>query len=272
MIQNPLARKPRPAQPPGRPCVVILYEYPLNERIRTLLRLEDLFSRFDHFAAATGTLEHHVALITLFEVLDATSRADLKSDLLQELERQRQTLTGFRDNPEVSREVLERVLADIDTTSQRLTATTGKTGQHLRDNEWLMSIRNRAAVAGGTCEFDLPSYHAWMHRDAERRREEIHAWEAPFRPLRDALGIVLRLLRDSATRTPVSAHQGAYQQMLGGRGVHMLQVRIDDTLGAIPEISASKHMIWIRFTQQGGDLRPRPYEGAVSFEIALCSL
>jgi cell division protein ZapD len=252
--------------------VVILYEYPLNERIRTLLRLEDLFSRFDHFAASQGALEHHVALTTLFEVLEVTSRADLKSDLLQELERQRQSLSAFRDNPEVSRDVLDRVLDDIDATSQRLTAATGKTGQHLRDNEWLMSIRNRAAVAGGTCEFDLPSYHAWLHRDPVRRLGEIHAWEAPFRPLRDGLGIVLRLLRDSAHRTVVRAHEGAYQQMLGGRVVHMLQVRIDDELGAIPEISASKHMIRIRFTHQGGDLRPRPFEGLVSFEMALCSL
>ncbi len=252
--------------------MVILYEYPINERIRTLLRLEDLFGRFDHFSSGTGPLEHHVALTTLFEVLDVASRADLKSDLLQELERQRQALGVFRGNPEVSRDVLDRVLEDIDSCSQRLTASTGKTGQHLRDNEWLMSIRNRAAVAGGTCEFDLPSYHAWMHRDQDRRRAEIQAWEAPFRPLRDALGIVLRLLRDSASRTMVSAHEGAYQQMLGGRLVHMLQVRLDDAQGAIPEISASKHMIRIRFTQQDGDLRPRTFEGQVSFEIALCSL
>ena len=31
--------------------VVITYEYPLNERIRTLLRLEDLFERSRHFIA-----------------------------------------------------------------------------------------------------------------------------------------------------------------------------------------------------------------------------
>jgi signal transduction histidine kinase len=88
---------------------LILYEYPLNERIRTLLRLEDLFTRFDHFADQAGPLEHHVALTTLFEILEVASRADLKSDLLQELERQRQTLLVFRDNPNVSSEALERV-------------------------------------------------------------------------------------------------------------------------------------------------------------------
>ena len=45
---------------------LILYEYPLNERIRTLLRLEDLFERLDFFAGREHPLDHHVALTTLF--------------------------------------------------------------------------------------------------------------------------------------------------------------------------------------------------------------
>jgi cell division protein ZapD len=74
---------------------LILYEYPLNERIRTLLRLEDLFTRLDYFIPREHPLEHHVALTTLFDILDVAARADLKSDLLQELDRQRQTLTQY---------------------------------------------------------------------------------------------------------------------------------------------------------------------------------
>lgn len=251
---------------------MILYEYPLNERIRTLLRLEDLVGRFDHFADQSGPLEHHVALTTLFEVLEVASRADLKSDLLQELERQRQTLTVFRDNPAVSIEALDKVLDQIDTAAQALSATTGKTGQHLRDNEWLMSIRSRAAIAGGTCEFDLPSYHAWLNRSADIRGRDIASWVAPFQPLRASLVIVLRLLRDSANRSMVTTQHGSLQQSLAGKVYHMLQIRVDASTGAIPEISANKYMLWIRFTSQDGDLRPRPFEGDVTFELGLCNL
>lgn len=249
-----------------------LYEYPLNERIRTLLRLEDLFTRFDHFAEQAGPLEHHVALTTLFEILEVASRADLKSDLLQELERQRQTLIAFRDNPNVSPDALQRVLTDIDGALQLLNSATGKTGQHLRDNEWLMSIRSRAIIAGGTCEFDLPSYHAWRSRPPEARLRDIAMWSAPFRALRDALVIVLRLLRESAQRSAVATHQGSFQQTLGGKVYQMLQIRVDPGSGAIPEISANKYMLWIRFNFQGGDLRPRPFEGNVEFELGLCNL
>lgn len=251
---------------------MILYEYPLNERIRTLLRLEDLFTRLDHFGAQPGPLEHHVAITTLFEILEVASRADLKSDLLQELERQRLALGAFRDNPAVSNAALDQVLSQIDAAAQSLAASSGRTGQHLRDHEWLMSIRNRAGIAGGTCEFDLPSYHAWQHRDAESRQRDIAQWAAPFQPLRDSLTIVLRLLRESAHRSQVATHQGSYQQALAGRVVHMLQIRLDPALGAIPEISANKYMLWIRFSIQGNDLRPRPFDGVVAFDLALCSL
>ena len=65
----------------------VLYEYPFSERIRTLLRIEDLFDKLLFFCGQQHPYCHHTALLTLFEILEVTSRADLKSDLLQELER-----------------------------------------------------------------------------------------------------------------------------------------------------------------------------------------
>ncbi len=251
---------------------MILYEYPLNERVRTLLRLEDLFDRLEFFAHREHPLDHHVALGTLFEVLDVAGRADLKSDLLQELERQRQALLAFRSSPEVSQEALDRILGEIDEALGGLGAATGKSGQHLRDNEWLMSIRSRMFIAGGACEFDLPSYYAWQHRPAEARQQDIAAWAAPFRPMYDSLTIVLRLLRESAQRTRLTAQNGSYQQPLGGKTYQMVQVRLDETIGAIPEISANKYLLWIRFTMRDGDLRPRAADANIDFELGLCNL
>ena len=85
---------------------MICYEHPLNERIRTLLRLEDLFNKIDFFSTKDTAIEHHASLVALFEVLEITSRADIKSDLLQELERQKQILESLRKNPNVSEAAL----------------------------------------------------------------------------------------------------------------------------------------------------------------------
>ena len=145
--------------------LVITYEYPFNERIRTLLRLEDLFDKASYFVEQEGTREHHVVLLTLFELLEVAGRADLKMDLIQELERQRQTLLVFRNNPEISEEALSGALYEIEQAATALLGMTGKMGQYLRDNDWLMGIKSRAVIPGGVCQFDLPTYHYWMHQD-----------------------------------------------------------------------------------------------------------
>jgi len=251
---------------------VITYEYPFNERIRTLLRLEDLFDRARYFLARQDALDHHAALLTLFEILEVASRADLKSDLLQELERQKQVLLSFRNNPEISEEVLNRVIAEIEQASSALFSMTGKIGQYLRENEWLMSIKQRTGIPGGVCEFDLPSYHYWLHRDSGSRAFDLHGWINPLYPLRDASAIVLRLLRESGKPSKIVAKQGLFQQMLGGRVVQMVGIRLPQSSEFIPEISANKYALNIRFAIFGDDARPHTSSSNVEFELTLCNL
>lgn len=250
---------------------MIVYEYPFNERIRTLLRLEDLYEKFTFFLQQSDALQHHVALATIFEMLEVAGRADLKSDLLQELERQKHTLLSFRSNPNVESGMLDQVISEVDAASAALMACTGKTGQNVRDNEWLMSIRGRTIIPGGACEFDLPSYHAWQKNTAEKRQADISGWFAPIAPLFDAINVVLRLLRESGSTAKVIANNGSYQQMLQGKIYQLLRVSLPRELGAIPEISANKYMLWIRFMCQDGDMKPRAFDGDITFDLTLCN-
>lgn len=252
--------------------MTLLYEYPFNERIRTLLRFEDLFDRFTFFLSREDAKEHHIALMTLFEIADVAGRADLKSDLSKELERQRQTLISYRDNPGIDQTTLETVLVEITQTLAQLNQMHGKAGQHLADNEWLSSIRSRSSIPGGTCSFDLPSYYAWQQGLLEYRRHDIAQWAIPLLPLRDAMAIVLKFARESSQVTKVIATQGRYQQMLSGRTSQLMQIRVPAELGVIPEASANKYMLWVRFTTQDGDMRPQPVDTDVPFQLALCNL
>lgn len=252
--------------------MVIDYEYPLNERIRTMLRLEDLYKKVLRFSAKNENIDHHAALIVLFEILDVASRADLKSDLLQELERQKQMLDSLRRNPSVSEEALNKILTDIEKTSADLLRTSGKIGQHMRDNEWLMSIKQRAAIPGGLCEFDLPSYHYWLNLDPGARQQDLQDWLVPLIPIKDGLNIVLHVLRESGKVTRHVASQGVFQYMLAGRMSQMLRISLNKNFPCIPEISANKYAINIRFTTQTGNQRPKAYETDVDFELTFCNL
>ncbi len=252
---------------------MITYEYPFNERIRTLLRLEDLFEKTSVFTQSDGQLEHHTALVTLFEILEVAGRADLKMDLIQELERQRQTLLAYRNNPDISEEALSGALYEIEQSSAALLSMTGKMGQYLRDNDWLMGIKSRAAIPGGVCEFDLPSYHWWLHRPAETRRAAIEGWVKPLLPLRDAAAIVLRLLRSSGHAKQYVAVNGQFQLNLGGSASQMVRVSVHIDEPAIPEVSANKYFLNIRFTKPPtGEIKARGCERDVSFDLTFCNL
>jgi cell division protein ZapD len=252
--------------------IVICYEHPLNERIRTLLRLEDLFDKVAFFSAKEDAFEHHAALVTLFEILDVTGRADMKSDLLQELERQKQALEILRKSPKISEGALNQVLSNIQTASQDMLNIPGKIGEHMRDNEWLMSIKQRASIPGGACEFDLPSYHYWLHLDPEARRSDLNEWIAPLLPLERGFSIVLHLLRNSGKTLRHTAHRGVFQQMGPGRVAHMLSLKLDESLPCVPEISANKYALNIRFVISGARQKTKIYEEDVEFELTSCNL
>lgn len=251
---------------------MIVYEYPLNERVRTLLRLEDLFDRVECFLARETPMDHQVCLHGIFEILEVASRGDLKSDLLQELDRQRLFLEALRGNPAISEEKLDAVVKEIETAFADLLASAGKTGQHLRENEWLMTIKQRAAIPGGTCEFDLPSFHHWLHRPNGERRADLETWVAPMLPIAAGLRIVLRVLRESGKSSPLIAYSGIFQQMPMEKAAHMLRLTLSRALPCVPEISANKYALNIRFILPGSVQRTKVFDSDVEFDLTYCNL
>jgi cell division protein ZapD len=250
---------------------VILYEYPFNERIRTYLRLEHLFRRLGELIPRSHPLDHHYALATIFEVMDVAARADLKSDVLKDLERQKQVLIGYRGNPGVSEKVLDDIIAHLESCFSTVNGTPGKAGQPLTENEWLMSIRSRAGIPGGTCEFDLPGYYAWQHRPAEERRADLERWANTLAPLAESIHLLLRLLRDSGTAQKVIATGGQLQQTLPqGRTFQLLRLRIDPTLGLVPEISGNRLIVSVRLMRQDSDKMVASTDNT-PFELTLCA-
>lgn len=251
---------------------MVLYEYPFNEGIRTLLRLERLFIRLEQLTARQLPVDHHFALATLFEIMDVASRADVKSDLLKELDRHRGVLLGYRGNPHIAEAVLESVLARIDTAFNALNQATGKTGQALLGNDWLMSIRSRINIPGGTCEFDLPAYYAWQQHAPHQRQADLIRWMEALKPLAQALDVLLSLLRDAGAPHMVTCTGGQFQQSLpAGRAYQLLRLRLDAGLDLVPEISGHRLMVSVRLMRMDAEGRLRPYTGDAHFELALCA-
>jgi cell division protein ZapD len=252
---------------------VIIYEFPFNERIRALLRLESLFDKVVYFTGMDGVLEHRMALSGLFEILDVVGRSDPRMDLLQELERQRQILLGFRNNPQVSETALDGSLYEIEHAYSALHSLHGRFGQTLRDNDWLMNIKHKDVLPGGACGFDIPSYHYWLQQPYHLRRAALERWQAGVIPARNALAIILRLLRGHGEMNPLLAKRGQYEKFLSGTNFQMVRIALNESEQLIPEISANRYVLHIRFNlPAANEAKSRCCESDVPFELSFCSL
>src|SRR5690606_14479866 len=115
-------------------------------------------------------------------------------------------------------------------------------GQYLRSDELVQSVRQRNAIPGGTCNFDLPGFHHWLHRSPEDRRAQLEQWQADLQPIRGGLKLALHLIRNSSTPTRESAERGFFQKpMDSGAACQLVRVLLPAGSKYYPEISAGRH-------------------------------
>ncbi|MBU3621261.1 cell division protein ZapD [Polynucleobacter sp. CS-Odin-A6] len=248
---------------------MIVYEYPFNELVRSMLRLEYLFARFNHFLRSDDPELHHNAIAMLFDLGDIGSRGDIKSLLLKEFERQKYTLQGLKSSQKVDQEALSQTLTEIDKAALSINQSMGKPNAVISESEWLNAIRTRLNIPGGTSPIDLPSYHAWKNTPSTQRRELLEKYIAPLLPWQEACQIFLRLLRQSGEAKDVVGHQGSYQQAPSGKVYQLMRIAVeDDTL--FSEISANKYLLSIRFLKADRDKKPQLLNEDVPFRLTLC--
>ncbi|OBS09059.1 cell division protein ZapD [Acidihalobacter prosperus] len=252
----------------------VTYEQPLNERMRTFLRLEVLMERLRAAMEGDETWRAHCALNSLLEIVSLVNRVDVKNDLMLELDRQAANIGRLSAVAGVDEARQHEIVERLRHLSRKLHEMSGQLAQHLVRNELLASIKQRMSIPGGTCDFDLPAYHYWLSRDPASRKSALQAWVKPFDQVMEATELVLGLVRDSAVPTSERASQGFFQQTLNlETPTQILRVRVEASLPVYPEISAGKHRFSIRFLRQP-DIAERASQTDedVSFELATCAL
>jgi cell division protein ZapD len=253
----------------------IIYEQPLNERIRTLLRLEHLFQQAAYRLGGDNTVwDSRAALDALLDIQSVLVRNDVRSEVLKELERHATRLTAYEHNPNVDTNALQEVLSELDVVIDRLHAIGGQIGQKLKSNEFLNSVRQRSSIAGGTCGFDLPAYHYWLQHDTGQRQQDLLTWHHEYDALRDAVYLILRIIRQSTPPKLLCAENGYYQQSLDTSiPYQLLRVIMPGDSPYFAEVSAGKHRFTIRFMQMPSmEQRPAQAEEDVDFQLSCCVL
>lgn len=240
--------------------------------MRTFLRLEFLFRQAAHHSAGNSTWETRAAVDGLLDILAILTRADVRKDVLQDLERYAGDLEKYRTRPGVDNARLASLLTSVQGLRDELNGCNKQLTRRLAECEFLSSVRHRSAIPGGTCEFDLPDYSFWLSRSYEQRRRDFNNWIEALSPLRDAVNKLLWLTRESAEPREQVAPGGMFQQTLArGAGTQLLRVAVAQTTDVYPEISGSQHRFTVRFHHWHDiDSRPTQTSDDVSFFLTCC--
>lgn len=251
------------------------FEHPLNERIRTFLRAEYLFQLAKYrFSNLVSTWDARDCLATIIELYNLIERTEFRSELSKELERHINGLQRLGKTPSVDHRALDKVVRDLEKSSEILKSYSSKQGFFPQNSELLNGLRQRLTVPGGTCSFDLPGFHYWLHLHPKSRQSNIHQWIEMLEPLEKALNLVLDLTRQSSIPTREIAQAGTYQKTLSAQtNCQLIKVSIRQDLGIFPEISANKHRVNIRFLlanfEQG---KPALAPQDIPFELTCCMI
>ncbi len=226
----------------------ILYEHPLNEQVRTYLRLESLFNHHYQLIQSESHTNHIGVLHNILEILDCLDRGDIKGDLLKELEQQKLHFQQLAENPYIDELKLKTFLSQLQQVYQWISQYPGKFGSRLRKDRFIELINNRIRIPGGSCSFDLPELHQFVNKSLEVKQAQFKEWFGHFSGLHDSIKILLRLFRENATFQKVNTQQGHYQHNFEkGKSAHLLRIKLHSTDLAFPEVSGSKHCFNIRF-------------------------
>lgn len=248
------------------------YEQPLTERMRTFLRIEFLQAQALFHARDRSNFAARAAIASLLEILAIVGRVDVRADVLKELDRHADLLQQYRRTPGIDSARLNGLIEDVDGLRKELAALGVSFANPLKENEFLSMIRQRSAIPGGTCVFDLPDYAYWLQLAHEERSRHLATWLDQFRPVGDAVAKVLWLTREATEPVPCTAPNALYQRTLEKQGQHNL-VRVLLPVGSaiFPEISAGPQRFTVRFVEWlGVTCRPRQASGTVQFRLALC--
>nr|WP_113864965.1 cell division protein ZapD [Brenneria salicis]NMN90608.1 cell division protein ZapD [Brenneria salicis ATCC 15712 = DSM 30166]RBP66898.1 cell division protein ZapD [Brenneria salicis ATCC 15712 = DSM 30166]RLM32125.1 cell division protein ZapD [Brenneria salicis ATCC 15712 = DSM 30166] len=243
----------------------ILFEYPLNEKTRTWLRIESLLQQLHQNHALTDMGSALTFFNSISDLLDVLERGDVRTELLKELERQQQKLLQWSDVPGVDMDRIHTLRRQLKDQSAVLMAAP-RMGQILREDRLISMVRQRLNIPGGCCSFDLPTLHIWLHQPQTQREHLVSGWLASLAPLKRSLDMILELIRHSGTFRPQISLNGFFQD--NASDADLLRLRIELALQLYPQISGHKTRYAIRFLSldsENGQIPPR-----LTFDLACC--
>lgn len=244
-----------------------VYEFPLNEKIRNYLRIEDIMATILLTAKPSESRLQIQFFEHLFTLLELIERIDIRADVVRDLDAHERNLVYWSQHPKIDDDALNTTLQAV--IRLRDTLKTGKKpGTDLKTDVFLQSIRQRFAIPGATCSFDLPNMHFWLNQPEATRKADIDQWLESVNSLYEAIVILLSFSRQQAPFSTQIATNGFYQGD-SENTYGLIRIKMPEIANAYPTLSGNKYRYALRFMHSTKG-QAVPVESDINFDMAAC--
>ncbi len=245
----------------------IIYEYPLQERVRTYLRLEHGFEQLN-VSRELFQQQPDAFFQSLFSLSDLLERVDIRTELSKDLDAQQQRLKQWEQHPQVDRQALRTTIEEIGDCQQFL-PDIPKVLREIKDDALLASIRQRFSQPGISGLFELPQLQLWLSQENELQQKQCDAWCQLFQPIEKAVQLKLTLMREQSSFSDMTLTSG-FMQGSSEQPLAMLRIKVPKESSVYPVISGHKQRFTVRFMPLPGVSNTQSIQ-SVQLEIARCA-
>lgn len=247
-----------------------IYELPLNERLRTFMRIEFLYLRLNNFSNSKDHWQIRTTIHTLLEIYTILARTDVRREVLADLDRYIIQMQRFQSMPDADNEMVTNLLEDLNAIKEKMIQLGTGYLNPLRDDDYISALLHRHTLPGGKAEFDMPRYKFWLEGDSKTVNNDLNEWINVIKPICAGIERLMWIIRESSEPIGTVASSGQYNHQIGKTAqISLIRVFLDNT-NVYPEISGGRHMIAIRFLEPNDEGQFKQTEENIDFKLSLC--
>ena len=251
----------------------MIFELPLNEHVRSCLRLESAFRAIEAFIEHPSIWGSKASIEHLNDIVDILDRSDLRKKLAQELNRLINYFDRLSQSPDVDTTAIAALQTDLARCFSLLEGSNDKFAKPLRGNEFLAHVHHHQQMPGGVPLVNTPALQLWLEMPANVRNHDLRNWMKAVTDINEVSLLLLDLLRRSSPPQSFTANAGFYQHSLDSSvNFQLVQVELADNIQHLfPQISASRHGISVRFYEfnSTGSIKRQTLDN-VDFHMTCC--
>ena len=245
----------------------ILFEIPLTNRARSLLRLERIFRETKRHIELGTPSAHYYVLKQIFVLIDFFDRGDFKAEIIKALDKEISYFAKLKDNPAVDLSKLQVFIKQLDQLNRWAKTQRGKLGHQLLQDDFLASAQKKLNLASARLSFDAPGVKLFLTMDADYRKHRLTEWMKTFKGVQTTIEVILRLRRETGRDETVFAEDGHYQEEMEKNQYQFIAVSLPVSALIYPEVSAGPTRFSIHFKQLDESLSSQSFERWFDFQL-----